>query len=509
MDLGLRLVCAILLVLTILYYGRHQKHRGRRLPPGPTPLPLIGNILDMGGVLHHTLARLARRHGPVMTLKQGLTTTVVVVSSSDMAREALTKEDRRLAARPIRDATRALGWSDRSVGWLPSSDPLWRTFRRVMATHIFSPRSLQDTHGLRERTVRDLVSYLRGRSGQEVAVGRVLLSSTLNLTSNILFSADTVDMEGRSPERLLETLDEAIDPLMWKPNVSDIFPLLAPLDLQGRRRMAAAQLRKLFSFLEGVVDRRLAEAAAAASGSKVDRHNSDFLDVLLDLMSTGEMARGDAVALMFDILIAGGDPMATTVEWALAELLHNPTAMSKVRAEMAEASFGCSGEQAIEEGDLMRLPYLQAVVKETQRLHPVSPLTLPHKATEDGVVIGGYVIPKGSTVIVNLSAVMRDPDVWERPEEFVPERFIGGDGKVDMKGRKEQFEYIPFGGGRRQCPGMALSERVVPLVLASLLQAFEWHLPDGMTSDEMDMNEMFVSANIRAVPLKAVPVAIM
>jgi len=370
-----------------------------------------------------------------------------------------------------------------------------------MATHIFSQRILQqDTHGLRERTVRDLVRYLRGRSGQEVAVGWVLLSSTLNLTSNILFSADIVDMEGGSPERLLETLEAAIDPLMWKPNVSDIFPLLGPLDIQGRRRMAAAHLKKLFSFLEGVVDRRLAEVD--------DKHNNDFLDVLLDLMSTGEMARDDAIALMFDILIAGGDPMSTTVEWALAELLHNPSTMSKVRTEMAAASFGCNSKQAIEEADLIRLPYLQAVVKETQRQHPVSPLTLPHKAIEDGVEIGGYVIPKGGTVIINLSAVMRDPDVWEMPEEFVPERFIGTDGNVDMKG-KDQFQYIPFGGGRRQCPGMALSERVVPLVLASLLQAFEWHLPDGMTSDKMDMNEMFVSANIRAVPLKAVPVVIM
>jgi len=220
-----------------------------------------------------------------------------------------------------------------------------------MATQIFSQRSLQqDTHGLRERTVRDLVRYLRGRSGQEVAVGRVLLSSTLNLTSNILFSADIVDMEGGSPERLLETLEAAIDPLMWKPNVSGIFPLLGPLDIQGRRRMAAAHLKKLFSFLEGVVDRRLAEVD--------DKHNNDFLDVLLDLMSTGEMARDDAIALMFDILIAGGDPMSTTVEWALAELLHNPSTMSKVRTEMAAASFGCNSKQAIEEADLIRLPYL-------------------------------------------------------------------------------------------------------------------------------------------------------
>ncbi|CAN6238103.1 unnamed protein product [Urochloa humidicola] len=499
MDLGVWLVCATL-VLSILYYRRHQKHRlgSGRLPPGPTPLPLIGNILDMGGVLHHTLAQLASCHGPVMTLKLGLTTTVVI-SSSDMAREALTKEDRRLSGRPVRDAVRALGWSERSVGWLPSSDPLWRTFRRIMATHIFSQRSLQDLHGLRERNVRDLLSYLHVRSGQEVAVGKVLFSATLNLTSNILFSADVVDLEGHSPERIAEIFDEAIDNLMWKPNVSDIFPLLRPLDIQGRRRMAAAHLKKIFSFLEGIVDRRLAEASV----SKVDRHN-DFLDVLLDLLSTGEMARDDAVALMFDILIAGGDPMSTTVEWALAELLHNPSIMSKVRAEMG-ASLGC--KQAIEEADVMRLPYLQAVVKETQRLHPVSPLALPHKAIEDGVEIGGYVVPKGCTVLLNLSAIMRD-HVWEMPEEFVPERFIGTDGKVDMR-RKDQFQYIPFGGGRRQCPGMTLSERVVPLVLASLLQAFEWHLPDGMTCDQMDMNEKFVSANIRAVPLKAVPVAIM
>lgn len=199
-----------------------------------------------------------------------------------------------------------------------------------------------------------------------------------------------------------------------------------------------------------------------------------------------------------DLFIAGSHTTTTTVEWAMAELLRNPTKMAKARAELREA-FG-SGNA--EEGDLANLPYLQAVMKETMRLHPPAPLLLPHEVSETGVTLGGFSVPKGARVLVNLWAIGRDPEVWAEPEVFMPERFL--DREVDFRGRA--FEFIPFGSGRRACPGMPLAVTVAPMVLASLLHEFEWRLPDGMVPGDVDLSDRFGAALELAVPLRAVPV---
>ncbi|GJN16004.1 hypothetical protein PR202_gb02954 [Eleusine coracana subsp. coracana] len=222
-------------------------------------------------------------------------------------------------------------------------------------------------------------------------------------------------------------------------------------------------------------------------------------------MSTGKMARDNVTSILFDVFTAGSDTIAITVEWAMAELLRNPSIMDKARAEIK----GVLGDkETIEEPDAASLPYLQAVVKEAMRLHPVAPIMLPHKAVEDGVEVCGYAVPQGATVIFNVWAIMRDPAIWDRPDVFVPERwFLDRAAEVDFKGK--DFEFIPFGSGRRMCPGLPMAERVVPHILASLLHAFEWRLPDGASSaEQLDVTEKFTTANVMAVPLRAVPVAI-
>ena len=216
------------------------------------------------------------------------------------------------------------------------------------------------------------------------------------------------------------------------------------------------------------------------------------------------MARDSLTTIVFEVIAAGSAAMSITLEWAMAELLRNPSVMAKVRAEIDDA---LGGKETIGETDAASLPYLQAVVKEAMRLHPVAPILLPHRAVEEGVEIGGYAVPKGSTVIFNAWAMMRDPAAWERPDEFIPERFLGkADQVVDFRGKA--FEFIPFGSGRRLCPGVPMAERVVPFILASLLHAFEWRLPDGGSAAELDVSERFTTANVMAVPLKAVPVVI-
>jgi cytochrome P450 len=305
-----------------------------------------------------------------------------------------------------------------------------------------------------------------------------------------------VDVGGESAQGVRELVLDLVA-VIAKPNVSDLVPFLRPLDLQGWRRWSAIRFGKIFLILDGIIDRRM----ALANGST--EKQGDFLDSLLELISTGKLARGSLTTILFDVIAAGSDTVSLTVEWAMAELLRNQSIMAKARAEIQSA---LGGKVAVDETDAVNLPYLQAVVKEVLRLHPVAPILLPHRAVEDGVEIGGYDVPKGSTVIFNAWAIMRDPAAWERPDEFVPERFLDMANQLDFRGKA--FEFIPFGSGRRLCPGVPMAERVVPFILASLLHAFEWRLPDGVSAEELDVSEKFTTANVLNVPLKAVPVVI-
>lgn len=197
---------------------------------------------------------------------------------------------------------------------------------------------------------------------------------------------------------------------------------------------------------------------------------------------------------------AGAETTSSTLEWALTELLHSPEALSKARSEL-EKQLGKGNP--MEESDIARLPYLQAVVKETLRLHPAVPLLIPRKASVD-VQISGFIVPKGAQVLVNAWAIGRDASTWENPYSFKPERFLGLD--VDVKGRN--FELIPFGAGRRICPGLPLAIRMLHLMLGSLIKSFDWKLESEVTTENMDMEEKFGITLQKAQPLRVVPVVI-
>ena len=198
-----------------------------------------------------------------------------------------------------------------------------------------------------------------------------------------------------------------------------------------------------------------------------------------------------------DLIAGDTDTSAVTVEWAMSELLRNPGVLAKATGEL-DAVVGHG--RLVTEQDIPKLPYLEAVVKETFRLHPVSPLLAPRLAREDAST-GTYDVPAGTLVFVNAWAIGRDPAVWGRAAaEFRPERFVGS--SVDVKG--QDLELLPFGSGRRMCPGYTLGLRMVQVTLANLLHAFAWRLPDGVAAEELSMEEKFGLAVPRKVPLEAV-----
>jgi cytochrome P450 len=260
----------------------HASSTNSPLPPGPTPIPLLGNIFHLKGELHHALARLAAVHGPVFSLKLGAT-TAVVASSAACARDVLQRHDNILSAISVTDAARALHNHERSFIWLPPTSPLWRRLRSLSTTHLFSPHGLDATRAAREAKVRELVGFLRGHAGEPVHVGRAVRSGMLNLVSNVLVSEDVTDLSshvGRVQE--LERMIGDILQELTKPNLSDLFPALAPLDLQGRRRRTAQRITRFFDFFDPIIDRRL-------KGPGGER-KEDFLDVLLKLHSADQLS---------------------------------------------------------------------------------------------------------------------------------------------------------------------------------------------------------------------------
>ncbi|PON66669.1 Cytochrome P450, E-class, group I [Trema orientale] len=251
------------------------------------------------------------------------------------------------------------------------------------------------------------------------------------------------------------------------------------------------------------------EQVALCCDQQQGHREKDFVDVLLSLMNQPMNPQDEHVyvvdrtnikAILLDMVVAAFDTSATSIEWTFSELLRNPKVMKKLQDEL-ERVVGM--DQMVEEKHLGKLHYLDMVVKESFRLHPVAPLLVPHESMAD-ITIEGYHIPKKSRILVNTWAIGRDPSVWsENVGEFYPERFIGSNSIVDLRGH--DFRLLPFGSGRRGCPGMQLGLVVVRFVLAQLVHCFSWELPSGIEAKDIDMTEKFGLSMARANHLLAKP----
>ncbi|KAJ8452899.1 hypothetical protein Cgig2_014662 [Carnegiea gigantea] len=475
----------------VVMTSKKIKRRRPPLPPGPKPLPIIGNVLELGPKPHRSFADLAKVHGPLMSLRLGSVTTIIV-SSSDVAREMFLKNDQPLSSsRTIPNSVTAGDHHMLTMSWLPVS-PKWRSFRKITTFHLLSPQRLDACSSLRQAKVQQLFEYVLecSRTGQAVDIGKAAFTTSLNLLSKLFFSLELAHHRSSKCQEFKNLIWDIMEDI-GKPNYADYFPCLKYFDPCGIRRRLANSFEKLIEVFQGIIRQRL----SLPSGSHA--HN-DVLDILLQLYNQEELSMDEINHLLVDIFDAGTDTTSSTFEWAMAELIKNPTMMEKAQAEIKLVL----GKQShIQESDIPKLPYLRAIIKETLRLHPPTVFLLPRKAETD-VELYGYTVPKNAQILVNLWALGRDPKVWENPEVFLPERFLTCD--IDVKGR--DFGLLPFGAGRRICPGMNLAYRMLTLMLATLLQSFDWKLPNEMNSKNLDMDEKFGIALQKTKPLEIIPV---
>ncbi|WMV51711.1 hypothetical protein MTR67_045096 [Solanum verrucosum] len=464
----------------------------KKFPPGPSPCPIIGNFHLLGTKPHRSLVNLAQIYGPIMSLKIGQK-TLVVISSSTMAKQVLQKQDLPFSTRFITNALQAHNHCKFSVACLPVC-PQWRTLRKILNTNIFSSNRLDVNEHLRSQKVKELIAYCArcSQQGKALDICQVVFKTNFNLMCNTLFSKDLADPFSDSKVELKDMIWGIMEEA-GKINLADYFPILEKFDLQKIRYRTNIHFGKLFKLLGDLINERL-EEKQSSHGEK-----NDVLEVLLNLSAENpkEIDHNHIKSLLLDLFSGGTDSPTTTLEWAMAEILRQPEIMKKVQVELAEV---VGKGKPVEESNIPKLPYLQFIVKETLRLHPPTPFLIPRKVEQD-VELCNYIISKGSLVLVNVWAIGRDPTFWKDPLVFKPERFQSLE--VDMRG--QDFELIPFGAGRRICPGLPLALRLVPIMLGSLLNSFNWKLEANIEPKDLDMEETFSFISSKAHPLRVIP----
>ncbi|KAL8111060.1 hypothetical protein AgCh_026709 [Apium graveolens] len=493
MEYYLGLIASSLLFLIFVKYflGLYAK---TKLPPGPSGLLFLGNLLQIGPKPHRSLAKLAEQYGPLFTIQLGRVTNVVV-SSAEMAEEVFRKHDAEFSGRSVPDAVAGgLQNHDLALPWISTGDQ-WRTIRRALSIYLTNPKKLDKLQGLRLKVVTQMVEHVKeiSKTGQAVNIGKLAFTTALNQMSNTCFSEDVAhfnsDQDGNEFQNAVKTIMK-VDGTM---NFADYFPWLKIFDPQGIRRDAKAAYTWLDQLCEKFINQRLRhrESNFPPYGDLLD----SFLDFRQENLVYFDVKH--IKVLLMDLFIAGTETNSSTVEWAMTELILNPNTMHKLREELGES---IAGKGSLEEAKILELPYLQSVLKETMRLHLVAPFLLPHK-TVTSVKFKGYTIPKNTPIIINAWAIARNSGSWENPTHFNPERFLSSD--IDYKGR--YFSFLPFGSGRRICPGIRLAERVMSLMLMSLVAQFDWKLPNNMLPKDLDMDDTFGVTSQKAIPLLLVP----
>ncbi|KAK9069239.1 hypothetical protein SSX86_013355 [Deinandra increscens subsp. villosa] len=465
-------------------------YRKSGFPPGPVGFPVIGNLLELGPKPHESLAKLAAKHGPLMTVRLGSITSVVA-STPDAAREILQRKDDACSGRVIPHALTALKDPEAAMLWM-SPNETWRASRKALNIYLTNQQKIDTLGGLRQNVMDGTVEFIRESAKKKVSldIGKLAFVVALNQLSNALLSCNMTGYESDNARGFKMATETAME-VLGRFNVADMFPVLKPLDPQSLRRRAKVAYKWLDEEIEGFVCERLKHPESSFG---------DMLDSLLEYsrQNEGRFSLIHIKALLVDVFIPGTDTVSNAVTWIMTELLRNPpNVLLRVREEVSQI---VGKDKKIIEEKILDQPYLHAVIKESMRLHTPAPLLVPHK-TEMEVKLGNYTIPAKTQILVNAWAVARDPGHWESPSTFMPERFLQ-DKKIDYKG--QHFEFIPFGSGRRRCPGMTLAPRMVSLMVASFVYHFDWKLPHA--KDEMNMNDVFGLSLHKETPLIATPI---
>ncbi|CAH8315336.1 unnamed protein product [Eruca vesicaria subsp. sativa] len=483
MDFTPILLVSFLLILISIKFLFKNSTRKLNLPPSPAySLPFIGHLHLLKHPVHRTFLSLSQSLGdtPIIHLRLG-NRLVYVISSHSLAEECFTRNDIVLANRPELIIGKQVTYNSTIVIAAPYGDH-WRNLRRIGAVEIFSTHRVNTFASIRKDEIRRLITHLSRNSLHgfvEVEMKSLLTNLTFN---NVIMMVAGKRYYGEGTEdndeaRVVRQLVSEVVAGAGAGNLADYLPIIRWVTNFEKR---AKILGKQFDgFLQRLVDEKRADK----------ERGQTLIDHLLSLQEIQPDYYTDVIikGIILTMILAGTETTAVTLEWALSNLLNHPEILKKARAEIDDK---IGSDRLLEESDIENLPYLQYIVSETLRLYPSVPLLIPHLSSDD-CKVAGYHMPRGTILLTNVWAMHRDPRIWEEAEKFKPERF-------EKKGEAQKL--MPFGMGRRACPGAELGKRLVSLALGCLIQCFEW---ERLGEELVDMKEEKGMSMPKATPLRA------
>ncbi|KAL9457237.1 hypothetical protein AB3S75_006308 [Citrus x aurantiifolia] len=488
------ILTSLLFFLVLVRHWKVSKGQGN-FPPGPKPLPIIGNLHQLARheLPHHAITGLSKQYGPVMKLQLGQVFSVVI-SSAEAAKEVFKTNELKFTGKPELYVAGILSYDHQSLIFSPYND-YCKQVRKIAALELLSSKRVQSFRSIREEEMWNLVQFISSSQGHAINLGEKFYSMTNDLIARAAFGSKRKD-----GQNFITVLEETMS-LAGGFDIFDVYPSLEFLSsITGVKARVLSIHKKMDKILEEI----LTEHRLKRNGNHVEADDQeDIVDTLLsyeeDNKNKFHLTINQIKAIILDIFAAGSETSATSIEWAMSEMIKNPGVMKKAQEEVREA---CKGKSKIEEPDIQNLDYLKAIIKETFRLHPPAPLSF-RESIESGE-INGYTVPARAKIFINIYAIGRDPAIWEDPESFKPERFEGS--SVDFKGN--HFELLPFGSGRRICPGIGFATASIELALAQLLYHFDWKLPNGTKLEDLDMTEKFVLAARKKTNLNVIATTI-
>ncbi|KAK4601170.1 hypothetical protein RGQ29_010649 [Quercus rubra] len=470
------------------YWWKRSSAKNIKPIPGPRGLPVIGSMSLMVNLAHHKLTKAAEwcNAKRLMAFSVG-ETRFIITSNPDVAKEILNSSV--FADRPVKESAYSLMFN-RAIGFAPYG-VYWRTLRRIASTHLFCTKQINASEAQRSKIASQMVSMTMiacnsSSSGGEFSVRDTLKRASLNnmMCSTFGRNYDLSQFDSET-EELSQLVSEGYD-LLGKLNWSDHLPWIAGLDLQGIRFRCSNIVPRVNRFVNRIIQEHKEQTG---------QRNHDFVDVLLSLQGPDKLSESDMVAVLWEMIFRGTDTVAVLIEWILARMVLHPDVQSKVHDELDRV---VGRSRLLKESDIQSMVYLPAVVKEVLRLHPPGPLLSWARLAIEDTIVDGYHVPAGTTAMVNMWAITRDPQVWSDPLEFLPERFVCKDADVEFSIMGSDLRLAPFGAGRRTCPGKALGLTTVTFWVATLLHEFEWVKSD---QTPVDLSEVLKLSCEMANPL--------
>ncbi|EFH48399.1 CYP71B11 [Arabidopsis lyrata subsp. lyrata] len=472
---------------------RNTRTTKTNLPPGPPRLPIIGNLHQLGSKPHRSMFKLSEKYGSLMSLKFGNVSTVVA-STPETVKEVLKTFDVECCSRPYMTYPARFTYNLKDLGFSPYST-YWREVRKMTVVELYTAKRVKSFQHTRKEEVASLVDFIKQAASLEKSVN--LNNKLMKLAGSVICRvAFGINLKGSKLENTYEEVIQGTMEVVGSFAAADYFPVIGTII--DRITGLHSKCEKIFKAMDAFFDQSIKHHLE-------DESIKDDITALLLKMERGETGLGEfqltrdhTKGILFNILNAGIDTTAQVMTWVMTHLIKNPRILKKAQAEVREV---IKNKDDIAEEDIERLEYLKMVIKETLRINPALPFLIPREASKD-IEIGGYDIPKKTWIYVNIWALQRNPNVWKDPEAFIPERFM--DSEIDYKGLN--FELLPFGSGRRMCPGIGMGMALVHLTLINLLYRFDWKLPEGMKVEDVDLEESYGLVCPKKVPLQLIPV---